>query len=693
MKKVVAILSCLSAFLLVYSQETADTAVSTSSHALLIEDATLDSILTIYRELEDIDVVQDRSARFIEQDGTHLTVSMNDVQKMPKFFGVSDPIRYTQSLAGITTNGESRTGVYMQGCDDYQSLVAINGAPVHYPNHLLGLYSTFIPPHFSQIHIETSVHRSNFTNRLGGMIAMQTQSAQPKRFGAEGSIGVIASDATLTIPCGKKSALWLSGRASYITPIFGRYLSVYGANLGYDFQDGNITFATHPTEKDDIVLTAFVSHDKAQISMRSSLLGAEWYNAVGSGYWNHSEDWLNFRSTLSASGYTSTGNVGLFSGEGNERVGLATGEWKNQLDMELREDLTLRTGLDYTHYWSRPMRLEAHASNLNISMNPSMEHSNELSLYADVRHEPFDWLNYSVGVRATGNIIHKKFFGALDPRITIEFTPAEDHHIFIHGGVYHQYTHKVALLDGGLPADFHILADEKFAPERAHSVSLSYQTDFIQKKYSASSTLYFKQLYGIVESNSNVFALVNQKFDYMQNLIVGDGRNWGWDVMLQRNRGFVTGYIAYSLSWSKCKLPQLEGFQDYRYSASHERRHDLKVVLNSQVHKKVNLGAQFVLASGIPYTAPKEMYMIGGEMVCNYASYNTSHLPLYHRLDLTCNYDIIKRNGHLFGINVSLYNVYNRHNAQYVIYRQSLQPSYGSMISRIIPSISFYGKW
>lgn len=100
-----------------------------------------------------------------------------------------------------------------------------------------------------------------------------------------------------------------------------------------------------------------------------------------------------------------------------------------------------------------------------------------------------------------------------------------------------------------------------------------------------------------------------------------------------------------------------------------------------------------MLASGIPYTAPKSIYMIGGNMICNYDTYNAAQLPLYHRLDLTCSYDIIKKNGHLFGLNFSLYNVYNRRNAQYVVYRTGLQPSYGSMISRIIPSISFYGRW
>ena len=117
------------------------------------------------------------------------------------------------------------------------------------------------------------------------------------------------------------------------------------------------------------------------------------------------------------------------------------------------------------------------------------------------------------------------------------------------------------------------------------------------------------------------------------------------------------------------------------------------MVLNSQVAKNWNIGLMFVLASGIPYTKAQEAYMLNGQMVCRYGTYNGAHLPLYHRLDLSVSYDIIKRDDHELGINLSLYNTYAHKNVQFIVYREDLHPWYGVMLSTIIPSISIYGKF
>ena len=101
----------------------------------------------------------------------------------------------------------------------------------------------------------------------------------------------------------------------------------------------------------------------------------------------------------------------------------------------------------------------------------------------------------------------------------------------------------------------------------------------------------------------------------------------------------------------------------------------------------------FVLATGLPYTKAEEVYFLNGKMVCLYGPYNGDHMPLYHRLDLSASCDIIKRNDHELGINVSLYNTYAHKNSQFAVYRDNLKPIHGFSLSTIIPSISIYGKF
>ena len=140
----------------------------------LIGQTVADSSVTIVKELEDVEVVQHRSVSFVEQTPDKLVVDMQHVQSMPKFLGTSDPIRYLQTLPGVQTNSETSTGLHIHGCDDHQTLVSINGAPVYYPNHLMGLYSTFIGPHFETIQLETTEHTGVMDNRIGGWVDFRT---------------------------------------------------------------------------------------------------------------------------------------------------------------------------------------------------------------------------------------------------------------------------------------------------------------------------------------------------------------------------------------------------------------------------------------------------------------------------------------------------------------------------------------
>ena len=662
----------------------------------LLGQTAADSSLIISKTLEEVEVVQKRSPSFVEQQGNKLIISASQISKMPKFLGTSDPVRYMQSLAGIQTNNETSTGIHIQGCDDYQSLVTINSAPIYYPNHLLGLYSTFITPHFSSITIEQAEHTATMPNRIGGSVDFQTHNIQPDRFRLEGNIGIVNSDLTLTIPCGKRNALWISGRTSYIDWLYGSLLTFEEYTLRYHFQDYNLTYASQLTDNDQLVVTGFYSRDRLKVSSGEYInLPIIWQNIAASAYWNHNLDNGNWRTTAYYSSFDNIIDVSTELVRVNTKAMFSSVGVKNQFLYNLTDHLDFNASLDYEHYITRPLffQLSGISNFETTSAMPLSDYADELSLGADLQHDVCSWFSYNVGLHLSSYIYHSKPYFAGDPRINLRFTPAENHTIALHYGIYHQYFHKTGLTSGGLPTDFFFLADTTFLPEWSHNINLRYSTSFLQNRYSLTAELYFKQIYNVAESSSNVMQLLNKPFSYDDYVISGNGRNYGLNFMFQRNSGIVTGYISYTLGWAKRSLPQLEGKTEYIYSASHERRHDLNVVINSQVAKRWNIGAMFVLASGIPYTKAEEAYLVNGKMICRYGTYNGAHMSLYHRLDISASYDIIKKNDHEFGINISLYNVYAQHNQQFVVYRENLRPIYGSSLSTIIPSISIYGKF
>lgn len=653
-----------------------------------------DTAVIVNKEIEEITIIQQQTSSIVQQRSNKLVVDMDAIEQMPKFLGTSDPIRYIQSLAGVSTNSEGSAGIHIQGCDDYQTLTSINGAPVYYPNHLLGLYSTFIPSHFSTMIIEQSEHRGTMENRIGGLVDLHTHYQHPSRFKATGNVGLIHSDATLTIPCGGKCALWLSGRASYINLLYDKWLKIDNVDLGYNFGDTNLTYAIHPNDKDDIVFSGFFSNDKMDIANSSVFdVNVNWHNIMGSIYWNRRLLKGNWRTTLSFSGFDNKINIHSINTYVNTKANFSTIDLKNRFNYRLRDDLMFNMSIDYTHYFYHPLSFSTNGIGLiEQPATKSLQFANELSIGLDLRHDVNSWFSYHTGLHTSG-YVNSQLYGGIDPRVSFLFMPAEEHEISMHVGCYTQYFHKAGLIGGGFPTDFFLLSDSLYHPERAIGTNLRYSVSFLNRKWTFLVETYFKQLYNIVESRGNILQLVNQGFDYDRYLMTGEGQNYGLNFMCQKNKGVITGYVTYTLGWARRKLPQLDGSNQYIYAASHERRHDLNIVLNARFAKRWTISSQFVLASGLPYTKAEEAYILNGKMFCRYSTFNGAHMPLYNRLDLSCSCDILKTSEHELGINLSLYNVYCSKNAQFVVYGETLQPMYASLLSMIIPSISIYGTF
>ena len=571
-----------------------------------------DSSVTIVKELEDVEVVQQRSASFVEQQPERMVVDVQQIRDMPKFLGTSDPLRYLQSLAGIQTNSETTTGLHIHGCDDYQTQISINGAPVYYPNHMLGLYSAFIGSHFHSISVEPAEHRGTAGNRIGGLVDFKTFPYVPKRFGFEGNVGVINSDITFSVPIGQRNALWVSARSSYINALYGKFLTMEKFSLKYHFMDFNMTYLSRLTEKDQLTVSAFYSRDQMGLLSETGKTDMHfpWQNIVGSIRYNHRFDRGNWRSTVFYSSFDNQLKMNSDSVKVNTYERFSSMGIKNLFDWNLTDHLGLSVAMDYEHYLNQPLYFSVEGSSQFATESGSkvLQQAEEVSLGADVSHEVCPWFTYYAGVHLAGFVNQSRFWWAADPRVSVHFMPAENHSVSLHYGIYHQYFHKSGLTSGGLPTDFFFLASEKFQPELAHSTSLKYTASFLKNQYSVSAELYFKQIYNVVESTGNVLQVLNRNYSFEDDMIVGKGRNYGLNVMFQRNMGIVTGYVSYTLGRARRCFPGLDGYTDYRYSAASERLHDLKVVLNSHFAKRWTVGAMFVLATGLPYTEAKEAY-------------------------------------------------------------------------------------
>ncbi|MDE5609719.1 MAG: hypothetical protein K2I66_04985 [Bacteroidales bacterium] len=643
------------------------------------------------QNLKEVSISGHRIKSLVENEGTQMRINIQEISKLPRFMGQSDPLRYLHTIAGVQTNNESTAGIYIQGCDDSQTLLDLNGAPVYYPNHLLGIFSGFIPAHLQDMKVVKLAHDAAFGNRLGGEVSLQTVSDLPggKKVSLDANIGLICSDATVGIACGRKSELFLSARASYINLLYGKWLSIDGFEPRYGFQDANLTYAVHPTDKDDVVLTTYFGNDRLRLGMDSTTLSAQiqWQNSASSVYWNRKLDSGNMRTTLFASGFRNQFSVYReISVEGFSDIG-SLGV-KHLQTRRLGSKMELDFGGGYSGHRLTPLWFRSEGWSSHVPKETSFVH--EAELFADLKHQINAVFSYSVGLHGSVFANEGKVFGSLDPRFNLHIDINKNHTINTHIGIYTQYLHRIALVDGGFPIDFWMPAGERFKPEYAHSAGLGYIGHFLDDNLVLTAEVYYKQLFHVIENGTNIVQLVTHDFEYIDGIASGKGRNYGLDIMLQKNKGKVRGYVSYSLGWAQRHITAIS---DKWFSAGHERRHNLVLVVNYRINDSWNIGGTFTLASGTPYTAPKYIYLINGQIVAEYGDFNGDNLPLTHRLDLSCDYTILRKKGVEFGVNLSLYNVYAHKNVQFVrISHSQFETVPVSLLGTIIPSLSLYLK-
>ena len=64
-----------------------------------------------------------------------------DSTALPRFAGVTDPLRAVRLLPGVQTAVDGNSGLYIRGNDAGRSSVLLNDAPLYAPYHLFGLFS------------------------------------------------------------------------------------------------------------------------------------------------------------------------------------------------------------------------------------------------------------------------------------------------------------------------------------------------------------------------------------------------------------------------------------------------------------------------------------------------------------------------------------------------------------------------
>lgn len=612
---------------------------------------------------------------------------------LPKFMGNADPIRHTQVLPGIQTNGEYAGGLHVEGCDNQHNTYSINGVPLYNVSHILGFFSTFNPTHYMLMSLTKSPQDAAADNRLGATLDMQISNQLNDSVSLDVDVGLISSQGTLCLPLGKKTNLLLSARTSYINLLYSRWLQSDNEELKYSFYDINASVLHQFDQKNRLLLDFYAGKDNGRVFISDYLttIKERWGNTAGSLQWIHNgANDFSMRHILYCTHYFNKLSLDM-----------------NAFAFRLPSDITdlgykgkimwrgLTTGLDVIQHMLIPQHANVISDFHSVKPAPSTQWGGEYSLYADYSRRFTDRMSINSGLRYTMFHSNSATYHSLAPNIGAVYD-AGKWKVSLSYAMRSQYMFQTGFSSLGLPTESWTMAGaDDIIPQLGHGFTASSSINIAGGRYQLTLDAYYRWLDGQVEYQGTFYDFVVSDYQLNKHLLHGRGRNFGVSLMLTKRTGRLTGWLSYSFGRALRTFDN-KNFND-TYPASHERIHELNFLVSYKLSRRLNLGATFVLASGTPFTAPKYFYIINQKIVTQYAAHNSNRLPAYSRLDLSLNCRLGRLQSKTEkGLNFSLYNTLQHSNALYYgmkIYRNEVAYRRVTFLAYMLPSLSFYYKF
>ncbi len=629
-----------------------------------------------------------------------MDLSMNQIRSIPAFMGEVDPMKAIQLLPGVRNAGEGNAGFYVRGGGPDQNLIMLDDAVVYNTGHLFGFFSVFNGDAIKNVSLIKGGMPAQYGGRLSSVVDVTMKDGNMNKFQTEGGIGLIASRFSVQGPLKKnKASFILSARRTYIDaltkPFISKSSEFYGS--GYYFYDVNAKINYRFSDKDRLYLSGYFGRDVFDFnnSKRSFSTQVPWGNATGTLRWNHV---FNRRLFANTTFLYNDYKFDFKAQQENFKIGLSSGI----------RDLSLKTDLDYyplpnhklkfggllTYHKFIPNVLSGSQDSVVFEPNnENQKYAMEAALYVQDDWEiGSKWkLNYGLRWSSFAQIgpytlykrgpnrekldstVFKRFeqvktYGGLEPRLTIRYAIDEATSVKTAITRNLQYIHLVTNAGTTLPTDLWIPSTYIVKPQISWLYSAGLFKNFKDNSFETSLELYYKDMQNQVEYKEGYTPSLNDPED---EFVFGRGWSYGAEILINKTRGRLTGWVGYTLSWTWRKFAELN--EGEKYPVRYDRRHDLSVVSNYEVNKKWKLGAVFIYGTGNAITLPERFYLVSGVLTQEYSKLNQYRMNAYHRLDFSATYTPQPRKKRKFSNNwvFSIYNVYSRMNPYFIYFDQT----------------------
>jgi hypothetical protein len=293
-------------------------------------------------------------------------------------------------------------------------------------------------------------------------------------------------------------------------------------------------------------------------------------------------------------------------------------------------------------------------------------------------------------------------FNNLEPRLSLAYQLDNKSSVKASYNRMTQYLHLLSNTSSPTPLDVWTPSGKYTKPQILDQYAMGYFRNFSNNRFSLEFETFYKTVENRIDYIDGANLIANDAIE--QVILNGRARAYGLELLLRKNEGRFTGWLAYTLSKSEQqtpgRTPSETGINNGEwYNTPFDKTHDISFTGSYELNKKWSFNANFLLQTGQPVTYPNGQYEYNGIRIPSYTNRNEFRLPTYHRLDISANYTPKPnktkglRGQWVFGI----YNIYNRRNAASITFRQNRDTSRNEAVRLaifgIVPSVSYNFKF
>ncbi|AMS25800.1 hypothetical protein AEM51_01045 [Bacteroidetes bacterium UKL13-3] len=696
-------------------------------------------------ELKEVVISTDKAdARNVEQNKMSVVkVDIKEVKKIPLLLGEVDIIKAVQLLPGVQAAGDGSSNLIVRGGNIDHNLVLLDEAVVYNPSHVLGFFSTFNGDAIKDFEIYKGGIPAQYGGRLASVLDVRMKDGNSKNYNVSGGIGVLSSRLTVEGPLIKdKSSFMVSGRRSYFD-IFFPFSNQLDGVSAY-FGDLNVKLNYTISDKDKLFLSTYYGRDKLGFG---GVFGFGWGNLTTTARWNHifsNRLFINTSLVYSRYDYDLDFNIA-------KNLNFRRSNFINDANIKvdgsyfISPKSSLKFGTKQTYFIFEPGRRVPITSEsivsaatlpqkkafeqayyvshiLKIGSRATVEYGGRISVFSNIgdgrsinyiggnptiidngfiKEAPKDtnnkYTNYSSGE------VYNTFVG-FEPRFNLTYLLDASSSVKLSYNRMFQYMHLIQNISASTGQEFWTPSDKYIKPQMADQVAAGYFKNFNNNIIEASVEVYYKQIKNTVEIRDAADLQFNEATE--AQVVSGQGRAYGVEFFVRKQRGTTTGWVGYTLAKSERQADNVNNGEWYAFRF--DRRHYLTVVVNQELSKRVSFGGSFIYATGEAFTIASQRYSLfeGNEVSIDYSKRNGARFPAYHRLDLSLTINqkkteanplwLLKKRPYEGSWVFSLYNAYGRKNAYTITYKnndQGVPTAYKSYLFTFVPAVTYNFKF